>query len=295
MSAPTHYLWLCGHAWWASLLALGVAGCAVNPPILHPFGGTVQVVGGAAFPISVVRWVGPAALDSDLKEVVVVLEGDGQAFTPHGRPSPNPTPRNAVGLELAAAASATHPTLYSARPGQWGTAAAFTPADWTARRFSTALVNAQVQVIAAEMDTFSAPPVLVGYSGGAAIARAVAQAYPSQVAGLISVAGNVLPDATNAKHGFAPFANLHPALGAPMRFPAGVPVLLVQGRGDKIIPTLTPSEIPPGPCVALLTLDATHAKLKNGQPWASAWPKIWAAFEQVRQRCYAAKVPVLIP
>lgn len=279
MSASAQAAWLSCNAGWCwcflALLPAGLAGCAA--------GGKVPVFGEAGKD-EIATDAGPLVFArlSDYRAdsyKLVFVEGDGFAYLTREQPSADPTPRNAVALEMARAATAQHEVVYLARPGQWGTAPSYTPADWTTRRFSSALVSAQARAV--EEVGGDDPFVLVGYSGGAAIAR-VAARYTGALAGVITVAGNLYPNTTNAYNKVPPFTDLHDELGNGEPFEANLPVLVVRGSDDRIIPP--PSE-PDTACRQTLVVPATHAGLNNGQPWASLWPQIYAAWQSLQMRC----------
>jgi hypothetical protein len=142
------------------------------------------------------------------KTLTVYIEGDGLAWISRSRVSDNPTPIHPVALELAL----QHPDLtvaYLARPCQYLplTNSNCTQNDWTSGRFSGAAVEASNQAIETLMSRFHATRlVLVGYSGGGAIAALLA-AQRDDVIQLVTVAGNLDHAAWTSQHGISPLSD----------------------------------------------------------------------------------------
>ena len=131
----------------------------------------------------------------------IYIEGDGKAWKSRRLPSDNPTPENPLGLKLALA----HPddnVVYLGRPCQ----IAFHPPTcdpslWLGGRFSEKVVHLSNQAIDSLKQRFQAEElVLVGYSGGGAVAALVA-ATRDDIAGLISVASNLDHTTWTQHHG----------------------------------------------------------------------------------------------
>jgi pimeloyl-ACP methyl ester carboxylesterase len=130
----------------------------------------------------------------------VYVEGDGRAFLSRSRPSPDPTPRNPLALELALLDPAPS-VLYIARPCQFLDANALAscqPRYWTTARYSEAVVEATDAVIDRVRQGANGRIGLIGHSGGGAIAALLA-ARRTDVDWLITVAGN-LDHATWTRH-----------------------------------------------------------------------------------------------
>lgn len=124
--------------------------------------------------------------------LALYIEGDGFSWITSSLPSSDPTPIEPVGLKLALA----HPdgnAAYLARPCQYIDARELPCSSslWLGARFSETAVTASNQAIDALKKRFGAKKlVLVGYSGGGAIATLVA-ARRSDVIQLVTVAGNL--------------------------------------------------------------------------------------------------------
>jgi len=146
--------------------------------------------------------------------LTIYIEGDGLAWLSRSRPSDDPTPNNPLGLELAL----RHPNgavAYLSRPCQnVGTSdwAACNESYWTGRRFAPDVVDASDKAINQLKQRSGAEQlVLVGYSGGGAIAALVA-ANRQDVIRLITVAGNMDTAAWTTDHHIDPLTgSLNPA------------------------------------------------------------------------------------
>ena len=148
------------------------------------------------------------------KILTIYIEGDGLAWLSRSLPSDDPTPNNPLGLELAL----RHPSsavAYLSRPCQnvskadWGRCK---EDYWTHRRFSPEVIDASDQSISALKTRLGAEKlILVGYSGGAAVAALVA-ARRSDVIRLITVAGNLDTGTWTSFHHIEPLTgSLNPA------------------------------------------------------------------------------------
>lgn len=154
---------------------------------------------------------GPYILAAAYKEgaadapISIYIEGDGRAFAPTGGVSDNPTPANPVGLELALADAGGGPVLYVARPCQFveiktqrvcSKRAIFTDLRWSEQVVEAYRVALQPYIEQGQGIR------LVGYSGGAYIALAVAGRLPhGAVREIATYAGNLNPHAVHRMHG----------------------------------------------------------------------------------------------
>jgi hypothetical protein len=125
--------------------------------------------------------------------LTVYIEGDGLAWLTRSQASNDPTPRNPIGLQLAL----RHPkglAVYLARPCQYDEAINANNCRqtyWTDGRFAPEVIEASNQAISVLKQRMGAKQlILVGYSGGGAVAALVA-ARRSDIAELITVAGNL--------------------------------------------------------------------------------------------------------
>ncbi|EME69054.1 esterase/lipase/thioesterase [Paramagnetospirillum caucaseum] len=125
--------------------------------------------------------------------VTVYIEGDGLAWLSRSEVSLDPTPREAMGLALAAADPSPN-VVYLARPCQF-TARAKNPTCgipyWTGKRFAPEVIAAMGQAVDQVAAQVPGQKInLVGYSGGGAVAVLVA-AGRKDVASIRTVAGNL--------------------------------------------------------------------------------------------------------
>ena len=178
----------------------------------------------------------PKRIDSN-DMVTIYIEGDGTSWLTRSIVSNNPTPNNPIGLKLAL----RHPNnavAYLSRPCQyvdqvdWGNCNA---AYWTNKRFSPEVIEDSNQAIETIKQKFSAKHViLVGYSGGGAIAALVASGR-QDVVQLVTVAGNLDHNAWTKLHFISPLNDsLNPADA--WQTLQDIPQLHLVGSLDKNMP-----------------------------------------------------------
>lgn len=146
--------------------------------------------------------------------LTVYIEGDGFAWLTRSQPSNDPTPRNPVALQLAlrhgkgAVAYLARPCQYVKEQETKGCEVAY----WTQRRFAPEVIEATSLAIDALKQSIGASKlVLVGYSGGGAVAALVA-AGRQDVVQIATVAGNLDHFAWTALHGTLPLeGSINPA------------------------------------------------------------------------------------
>ncbi len=123
----------------------------------------------------------------------IYLEGDGYAVNGAGRASSDPTPKNPVGLKLAALDKKAN-VVYLARPCQFdpdATGSLCSPKYWTTHKYSKKIVKQINGTISALVKKYKAEKItLIGFSGGGTIAALIA-AHRNDVKKLITVAGNL--------------------------------------------------------------------------------------------------------
>lgn len=209
--------------------------------------------------------------------LTVYIEGDGLAWLSATDVSPDPTPRKPVGLQLAL----RHPggaVAYLARPCQYvqaDDARNCRPAFWTEARFAPEVVQATDQALSALMqDAGARQLVLVGYSGGAAVAALVA-ARRKDVKRLVTVAGNLDTGAWTRWHRVTPLSgSLNPADAWTQL--QGLPQVHFAGAQDTVVPAqLTQAFVdrfPAGQRPALRVVDGQD----HSCCWVAAWPALAA-------------------
>lgn len=156
----------------------------------------------------------PKTIPANTTTLTIYIEGDGLAWINPSLVSPDPTPINPVGLALAlrhprgAAAYLARPCQYVAGPDTQGCSTQY----WTNLRFSPEVVDSADQAIDLLKEQFQATQlVLVGYSGGGAVAALVA-ARRHDVALLVTVAGNLDHQPWTEQHHTTPLTgSLNPA------------------------------------------------------------------------------------
>lgn len=125
--------------------------------------------------------------------LTVYFEGDGLAWQGPDAPSDDPTPIHPLGLELALAHPDSGSAAYIARPCQFRAAAQSScdPRYWTGARYAPDVVEDMNHAVDLAVRRVGATQVvLVGYSGGGALAALVA-ARRHDVVRLITVAANI--------------------------------------------------------------------------------------------------------
>lgn len=209
------------------------------------------------------------------RSLVVYVEGDGRAWRSRERLSRDPTPRHATGLALAAR-DRSPAVLYVARPCQFvgtGPEVGCDARYWSTHRYAEEVVDSVDRAIDGAVAVADSPRlVLVGYSGGGAVAALVA-ARRTDVACLVTVAANLDVAAWTAHHDLTPLAgSLDPAAQASRL--RGVAQVHLAGADDSTVP--------------VAVLDAYLAALGNAAAverrvvpgfdheccWADEWPQL---------------------
>lgn len=205
----------------------------------------------------------------------VFLEGDGKAWLSRNRPSGDPTPGRPTAFLLASKSTAS-PVLYLARPCQFtedGECRNCITPFWTSARFSEPVVHDMGQAIDQAMRLTGADRlVLIGYSGGGAVALLLA-ARRHDVAMVVTVAGNLDHAYWTRLHHVSP---LRDSLNPVDRLPdlERVRQVHIVSREDAVMP----------PCVAEQFLErmADPGKAEiiilpspgHGGPWEDVVPAI---------------------
>jgi pimeloyl-ACP methyl ester carboxylesterase len=166
--------------------------------------------------------------------LTVYIEGDGFAWQTPTRPSTDPTPIDPVALKLAIA----HPSrqvAYLARPCQYVGPRNCSSHDWTDGRFSEASIAASDNAVdRLKLKAGAAHLILVGYSGGGAVASLLATRR-DDVIRLVTIAGNLDHRAWTTLHRIDPLVtSLNPADRIDTL--ARIPQLHFVGGRDRIIP-----------------------------------------------------------
>ncbi len=260
------------------ILCLSLAACstlaerqALGPRLAQTAGWRWQVLDGGTFRLAAAT--APLTASSRL---VVFLEGDGFAYVRPTQPSRNPTPSDPVALRLALAQPRGTPPLdvaWLGRPCQYVSSPACRTADWTGRRYAPEILGS----VDAALDQLKRQSgartlVLVGYSGGGAIAALLAARRPD-VAALITVVADLDLDYWTRRDDLSPLVgSLDPAEAAPAL--GRLPQAHFAGSDDAVVgPDVTRAylrHLPPGAPARLLVIPGfTHACC-----WSRDWPAL---------------------
>lgn len=248
----------------AAITALAISGCATPVSIVEVASTstlTPMIVGDGAFQIqSLQPKVGHFA------KLRVYIEGDGRAWVTASQPSADPTPLNAMVVNLATADPA--PIAYLARPCQFVGNINCRPAVWTDRRFSREVIDSMSSALDALKQLFAVEQFeLVGYSGGAAVALILA-GERDDVVQVQTIAGNLDPSAWVQAKGLSPLTGSLDPLDYRARL-RSIPQRHFVGRADKVIaPSLVLgyARKVQAQCLEVVEVDATHQ-----QGYASVW------------------------
>jgi pimeloyl-ACP methyl ester carboxylesterase len=219
--------------WLAAVLASG-AGCAAPERRAVDAGFTRTVVPTLEFDL--VTW--HRGLGQPTRALHVYIEGDGRAFV-RGRVSRDPTPRQALALELARRDDSSA-VLYLARPCQYldgQTLARCHPKYWSTHRFADEVIAAASSAVDWALAHWTSPPpvAVVGYSGGGSVA-VLLSARRRDVVGLVTVAANLDHAAWTRFHDVPPLEGSLNPVTLPARALAGVPQLHLAGDRDDVVP-----------------------------------------------------------
>ncbi|MEO5336394.1 MAG: alpha/beta hydrolase [Magnetospirillum sp. WYHS-4] len=214
------------------------------------------------------------ASSSPARELRVYIEGDGNAFSPRGLPTGDPTPLRPIALDLALADSSPA-VAYLGRPCQytmerWGKGCDVRM--WTSHRFSEEAIAGTDRAIGHLKKKSGADQVvLIGFSGGGALAALVA-ARRDDVAVLATVAGTLDHEIWTRHHGVQPMQGSKNPAGAATRI-KGLPQVHFVGADDRIMPRLVADSY-------MRSLGADHAArlvVVPDQEHECCWAKVWPA------------------
>lgn len=200
----------------------------------------------------------------------VYLEGDGMPWANRYWIAADPTPRQPLTLRLMAQDKA--PSLYLGRPCYHGQSQIppCTPTLWTSQRYGNKVVETMAAVLANILtDRETTTLVLIGYSGGGALAMLLAERF-QQVRAVITIAGNLNPPRWAAWHNYSPLrGSLNPAARPPL--PANMLQWHLSGGRDRNVPTaLVRTAVERQPHARLMVFEG----FDHDCCWARIWPSI---------------------
>ena len=216
----------------------------------------------------------------------VYLEGDGSPAAAARWHPPDPTLRRPLALRLMALDPA--PSLYLGRPCYHG-AGPCSPWYWTLGRYGEEVVRSLAAAVRRAAEEWGAPGlVLIGHSGGGALAMLVAERLPETRA-VVTLAGNLDPEAWAAHHGYEPLAgSLNPARRPPLD-PRVLQLHLLGGRDAEVPPAVVEAALArqPGARRRLLP-EADHDCC-----WEAVWPGLLAELRKALAAQNSQRIPAI--
>ncbi|MFZ5707586.1 MAG: hypothetical protein ACOY5R_20195 [Pseudomonadota bacterium] len=215
--------------------------------------------------------------------LTVYIEGDGFAYVSSGRRSMDPTPKDPVALRLALQHPGSGAVAWLARPCQYGPRARNCRSDyWSIARFAPEVIDSAsvaLDRLKAEMGG-AIRLILVGYSGGGALAALLAERR-GDVAALVTVAANLDLGAWVEMHRLTPLTlSIDPAADAGRL--SQMPQVHFVGADDAVVDERIARSF-----VARMAGDAPAAIVvipdqDHGCCWAQQWPALAQRIEVTR-------------
>lgn len=224
-----------------------------------------------------------------VQKLTVYIEGDGLAWIDRHTPSLAPTPVDPLGLRLAVADAAAR-SVYIARPCQYTLGSSFKGCQqkyWGSHRFAPEVIEAMNAAVEQLRKQYGASElVLVGYSGGAAVAALLA-ARRSDVVALVTVAGTLDTDLWARTQRVSPLQGSLDPKEVALQL-ASLPQWHFVGQKDRVVP------------VSVLTSFLGEASGRHVQSarspviqvapgfdhwccWAQAWPEMSRRFAGLQE------------
>ncbi|WP_202905006.1 alpha/beta hydrolase family protein [Neptunomonas antarctica] len=210
-----------------------------------------------------------------IEQLTIYIEGDGLAWITSRQVSSNPTPSNPLALKLALSDS-TSTSVYLARPCQFVTDKYRHGCEnkyWTNARFSPEVISAMNQAVSQLKEKFQASRlVLVGYSGGGAVAALLAS-MRDDVVKLITIAGNLDHQEWTDFHHISPLKGSLNAADYRQQLSAIEQIHFV-GEKDKVIPPFLAQRFIGGLSVSAKAKVVVVPEQTHGCCWDSLWPDV---------------------
>jgi predicted esterase len=259
---------------WIMLSVLGTEPAAARmsgPDLARKSGWQWKVIQAGAFDLATAQR--PAIIQSDV--LTVYIEGDGFAYAAPGRRSMDPTPTDPLALRLALQHPGKGAVAWLGRPCQYGPRSRNCQSDyWSVARYAPEVVSSASAALDQLMaDTQGAKRlILVGYSGGGALAALIAQRR-DDVAALVTVAANLDLGAWVRARGLSPLSrSLDPAMGAAKL--SRLPQVHFVGTNDRVVDEpITRAFIAQMASDAPVTM-AVIIGQDHSCCWAKQWPEL---------------------
>ena len=267
---------------WLLPLALILTSCLSLPPPAERQQSAAQLAaafGWQKFTLSVGKFslAGFAPITQQTSDsLTIYIEGDGLAWLGSSDVSPDPTPIHPTSL-LMALHQVHGNAVYLARPCQYAVtidSQNCASTWWTDRRFAPEVIEASDNAIEQLKQRFHASHlILVGYSGGGAVATIVA-ARRQDVSMLVTVAGNLDHDMWTKMHHVSPLTgSLNPIDF--WRHLVNVPQIHFAGSKDEVVPlAVTKSYLDAFPQAQRPTLQVIEG-FDHACCWAEKWAEIY--------------------
>ena len=257
-----------------SLLLLS-AGCGTTSPTprFEAAAGSAGLVAGEVAGAGFFHRTFSAAGIVPGRRLIIYLGSDGTPFVRRGAIARDPTPRRAITLELLA--QGPTPAVFLGRPCYHGLQNGCSPELWTIGRFSEPVVASMATAVVRLAERHAAEHVvLVGYSGGGALAVLVAERV-DVVEAVVTLAAPLDIDAWTAMHEFSPLiTSINPAAVAGVR--TDLVHLHVTGAADANVPPALHDALRDKlPAAAFRILPEVDHRCC----WVEAWPQLLAALQ----------------
>jgi dienelactone hydrolase len=263
----------------AACAALQLSGCATPAESIteriRALGFSQSVVAGTPYR----HLLAQAGRPNQPGPMHVYVEHDGLPWERPQRVSADPTPRNALALELMARDDGYR--VYLGRPCYFGLHAdpGCSPRLWTDARYSAEVVRSMAAVVNRIVDgrRGSDGVVLVGYSGGGTIAWLMAPHVPAATA-VVTVAANLDVGAWTTLHHYSPLTgSLDPATEPPLP-PVTRQVHLVGGQDSNVPPFIVHSVVARQPNAKVLEI----GEFDHVCCWLDRWSALMRSAEMRR-------------